>query len=123
MYTKIEFSKSEILSPGLPQPVGAGVVGQSWSRNFHPALAPTLQYFKYFVFTGPDYDYDCDYDNDDYDNDNYDNDNYDNDNYDNDNYDYDDYDQCCGSGLLLTGSGSNLMVQIWLRIQIVNNRQ
>ena len=55
----------------LPEPVGAGVFGWSRSRNFHPAPAstPTLQYLKYFVFTGHDYDYDydCDYDNDDYD--------------------------------------------------------
>ena len=60
------------------------------------------QYFQYFVFTGPKYDYD--YDNDDYDNDDYDNDyddydyddydynDYDNDDYYNDDYDYDDYD-------------------------------
>ena len=33
---------------------GAGVLG--WSRYFHPAPTPTLQSFKYFVFTEPKYD-------------------------------------------------------------------
>ena len=33
----------------------------SRSRNFHLAPAHTLQYFKYFVFMGPKYDYDYDY--------------------------------------------------------------
>ena len=54
------------------EPVGAGVFGWSRCRNFHPAPAPTLQYFKYFVFTGPKYDCDYDYDYDDYDDDDYD---------------------------------------------------
>ena len=52
---------------GLPELVGAGVFGRS--RNFHsaPALTPTLQYFKYFVVTGPKYDYHYDYAYDNYD--------------------------------------------------------
>ena len=54
------------LQSGLPEPVGARVFGWSRSQNFHPAPAstPTLQYFKYFVFTGPKYDYDNNYDYD-----------------------------------------------------------
>ena len=81
----------------MPELVGAGVFGWSRSRrNFHPASAPTpsLQYLKYYVFTGNKYDHDDndDYDNDDYDNDDYDNDDYDYDDYDYDDYEYDDYD-------------------------------
>ena len=47
----------------LTRVAGAGVFGWSQSRNFLPAPAPTptLQYFKYLVFTGPKYDYKYDY--------------------------------------------------------------
>ena len=34
-----------------------------------------------------------------------------------------DYRQCCGSGELLTGSGSDLRVRIRLRLRILNNKK
>ena len=60
----LDFLLHHVFYTGFPEPVGAGVFG--WSRNFHPAPAPTptLQYLKYFVFTGPKYDYKYDYDYD-----------------------------------------------------------
>ena len=44
---------AKLLEPGFLAGAGAGI--------FTRQPTPTLQYFKYFVFTGPKYDYD-DYD-------------------------------------------------------------